>query len=64
MEYGKIKSVTLEFENAVISLNGPGAEEWQKMVNGQAVLAHVHGAKYEQLPWSIVPSGMTAEEKD
>lgn len=64
MDYGKIKSVTLEFENATLHLSEVGAIEWQKMVNSQAALAHVHGAKYESLPWSVVPLGMSFEEKD
>lgn len=50
-EYGKLQKVTLQFENITISLEGKDALAWKSMADSQAVLAHVHGYKYDKLNW-------------
>lgn len=52
---GAIKKVTIEYEAGTYTVEGEDAVTWKSMVDGQATLAHVHGAKYLNLNWKFAP---------
>jgi len=43
--------VTLEFDDEILILENQDAQAWKGIVDSQAMLAHVHGAKYNYPAW-------------
>jgi len=50
---GEIRRVYLEYEDGTMEVTGEEAKKWKDMVEGQAILAHVHGQEWPTLNWIV-----------